>query len=398
MWFLTGFPWLYLGYAHIDTWLAGWAPVAGVFCLSFLTVCTGLAISELGRFAIRKMNKNRTVAITATQFTETRLTKKGFSQASCALSFVFILAFWVSGYFLHAYSWTQKQTETPLKIGIVQPNIPQHYKWEPYYYPYIMQTMRDLSSDAWQKVDLLLWPENAIPLFYHEANDYREELAQRAEASQTALITGILYDADEPRTWYNGIIGLGLAEGTYFKQRLVPFGEYVPMEDLLRGTIRFFNLPHSLITGGPAGQAPLKMGESTLASSICYEVVYPDLVAEYADHSALLLTISNDAWFGNSIGPIQHFQMAQMRALENGKYMLRATNNGVSGVISEKGQILSTLPHFEQGTLLQDIYLMQGHTPFSRWKSWPIVFVCMLGVILVAITKQTENGESINLS
>jgi apolipoprotein N-acyltransferase len=127
-------------------------------------------------------------------------------------------------------------------------------------------------------------------------------------------------------------------------------------------------------------------------------VVYPDLVAEYADHSALLLTISNDAWFGNSIGPIQHFQMAQMRALENGKYMLRATNNGVSGVISEKGQILSTLPHFEQGTLLQDIYLMQGHTPFSRWKSWPIVFVCMLGVILVAITKQTENGESINLS
>lgn len=366
-WFLTGFPWLYVGYAHIDTWLAGWAPIGGVFSISFLSVASGVLALKLCVYLSRKQLTPREQLV---------------APVKKMIASTLLLIIWGGGFTLGQIQWTHKASEQALKVGIVQPNIPQHYKWEPYYYPYIMQTMRDLSRDAWADVDLLLWPENAIPLFYHEANDYLEELHLRADASDTALITGILYDAEEPRTWYNAIIGLGRAEGTYFKQRLVPFGEYVPMEDLLRGTLRFFNLPHSVISAGQAGQAPLRMGSDIVASSICYEVVYPDLVAEYADTAKLLLTISNDAWFGDSIGPIQHFQMAQMRALENGKYMLRATNNGISGVISDRGKVLATLPHFEQGTLLAEAYLMDGHTPFSRWGSFPIILFCALALAL----------------
>lgn len=364
-WFLTGFPWLYLGYAHIDTWLAGWAPVFGVFGVGLLALASGMSIARLILLFLRKSQSPRELLISPLQK---------------IISLTFIFCIWFGGLALTQIEWTQKHSEEGLQIGIVQPNIPQHYKWEPYYFPYVMQTMRDLSRDTWSKVDLLLWPENAIPFFYHEAQPHLEELQLRAEASNTALITGILYDVDteEERTWYNAIIGLGRAEGTYFKQRLVPFGEYVPMEDWLRGTLRFFNLPHSIISAGKAGQASLHMGGNLVASSVCYEVVYPDLVAEYADAAKLLVTISNDAWFGDSIGPIQHFQMAQMRALENGKYMLRATNNGISGVISPKGKVVSTLPHFEQGTMVEKIHLMDGHTPFSRWASLPIILLCAL--------------------
>lgn len=373
-WFLTGFPWLYLGYAHNSTWLAGWAPIGGIFCLSFFVVFSGITISDAAHQCanyLRAKTRSANVAI-----------RSKYLSSIALLAAVIVI--WLSGWQLHAYEWTTRQNQQALRVSIVQPNIPQPMKWDPFFFPYIMQTLRDLSSQHWNS-DLMLWPENAVPDFFHEADEFLGEIELRAQASNTALITGILYDAKESDTWYNSIIGLGKAQGTYFKQRLVPFGEYVPMEAQLRGLLEFFDLPNSKISAGKGDQQPLQTDTFQIASSICYEVVYPDLVADYADRAALMLTISNDAWFGKSIGPLQHFQMARMRALENGKYLLRATNTGMSGIISHKGEIIRVLPQFTQTSMEEEVYLMQGSTPFSRWKSWPIILACMLGMILTAV-------------
>ena len=152
----------------------------------------------------------------------------------------------------------------------------------------------------------------------------------------------------------------------------------MPLEEWLRGLIHFFDLPTSIISKGPEQQRPLQVGDLHIAPSICYEVVYPDLVADAASGAEVLLTISNDAWFGDSIGPLQHLQMAQMRALETGRYMLRATNNGVSAIVNPRGELLLKSQQFVQQTLVGEVQPMQGQTPFMRWHSWPVVGICLL--------------------
>jgi len=157
------------------------------------------------------------------------------------------------------------------------------------------------------------------------------------------------------------------------------------MEGLLRGLIDFFDLPMSAFSPGPKNQDPLRAGGYRVAPFICYEVVYPDLVARSARRAELLVTISNDSWFGNSIGPLQHLQMAQMRALENGRYMIRATNNGVSAIINHRGQIVARTPQFIATTLHGKVELMLGDTAFSSFGSKPVLMGCFITLVLMAL-------------
>ena len=157
------------------------------------------------------------------------------------------------------------------------------------------------------------------------------------------------------------------------KQRLVPFGEYVPLEQWLRGLIEFFNLPMSFMSPGPEGQAPLQAGAFRVAPSICYEVVYPDLVARGARQADLLITISNDSWFGESLGPLQHLQMAKMRALENGRYLIRGTNNGISALVDHRGRVIAQTEQFVESSLSGEVEVMLGRTPFGSFGSGPII-------------------------
>ncbi len=180
------------------------------------------------------------------------------------------------------------------------------------------------------------------------------------------------------KRFYNGITVVGEGDGTYLKQKLVPFGEYVPLQDVLRGLIAFFDLPMSDFARGPADQAMLQAKGYQIAPFICYEVVYPEFAAGLAAQSDLLLTISNDTWFGTSIGPLQHLQMAQMRALEAGRWMIRATNNGVTGLINPFGQITAQIPQFERGILYGEVVPMHNLTPYLQWRSWPLIIVCVL--------------------
>ena len=166
----------------------------------------------------------------------------------------------------------------------------------------------------------------------------------------------------------------------------MPFGEYVPLQDLLRGLIAFFDLPMSDFARGPADQSPLLAKGHRIAPFICYEVVYPEFAAALAADSDILLTVSNDAWFGTSIGPLQHLQMAQMRALEAGRWMIRATNNGMTVIIDPQGRIQFGLPQFERGVLYGEVLPMQGLTPYLQWRIWPLAILCalLLGWALLA--------------
>jgi len=187
----------------------------------------------------------------------------------------------------------------------------------------------------------------------------------------------------EDFTFHNSIMATGNGEGMYHKQKLVPFGEYVPLAGLLRGLISFFDLPMSNFTPGPDYQKPLKANGINVMPYICYEVAYPDFVAFNARNAGLLVTISNDGWFGDSIGPQQHLQMARMRALETGRYMLRGTNNGVTAIINEKGEITERIPQFERDVLTGEAYTAKGQTPYMQTGSWPVLTLAVILVVFV---------------
>ena len=242
------------------------------------------------------------------------------------------------------------------------------------------------ASSHWQ-ADIQVWPEAAIPGLYHDVEYFIDDIDERAKQSHTNVISGILYDTTESFDVYNGIFGMGLASDIYFKQKLVPFGEYVPMENYLRGLIDFFNLPNSIIRVGPLNNRTLNgktsdQQEYKIAPFICYEIVYPNFVAEGARSAELLVTISNDAWFGDSIGPFQHFEMARMRALEHQKYLVRSTNTGISAIVDTRGDIQVIGTQFQQEIITGEVELRRGQTPFARFGSSVTYTICFIFIAL----------------
>jgi apolipoprotein N-acyltransferase len=306
---------------------------------------------------------------------------KKFSITAGLLACLGVIGIWAVPYALKEYQWTQTQDEKQ-SVALLQPNIELYKKWNPVHFPEIFEGLYELSSAHWDK-DIQVWPEAAIPSLFNNVRIFTDDIDDKAKETQTHIFSGVLYDNPDPFEVYNSITGLGLAQGIYFKQKLVPFGEYVPFEDQLRGLIDFFNLPNSVIRRGPFKTNSLKASTKTgkqysVAPFICYDVVYPDFVAKNAQDADYLITISNDAWFGDSNGPLQHFEIARMRALENQKYMLRSTNNGVSGIIDEQGRALIMSEQFVETSISGFVELREGHTLFASWGSKPILLICFL--------------------
>jgi apolipoprotein N-acyltransferase len=206
-------------------------------------------------------------------------------------------------------------------------------------------------------------------------------------------------------------VSIGTGEGIYHKQQLVPFGEYVPLENMLRGLIQFFNLPMSSFLRGSSDQDLLKAKVSIIteeapalkksldyliAPFICYEIVYPQLVSEMSRNANILVTVSNDAWFGTSNGPLQHLASARMRALENGRYLLRATNTGVTTLIDPMGNIVSRLPAYQLGTLVDTAQLTKGLTPFGRTGVWPMVVFSFLLLLACGLITRKQTHKNTN--
>jgi len=253
-------------------------------------------------------------------------------------------------------------------VALVQGDIPQDAKWHEETVVPIMQTYQRLTAPYWQR-DLVIWPEAAVTVFVQQARPFLDAMNALARRSGAALILGIPSYQEKPDgqvAFRNSAIVLGRGDGIYSKRRLVPFGEYVPLERWLRGVIRFFDLPMSHAEPGARNQPLLRAGPWRVAMAICYEIAYPDLVRRDAAEADVIVTISNDSWFGRSIGPHQHLQMAAMRALENGRYVLRATNSGITAIIAPDGRVARELPEFEAAVLDGEFMGMTGTTPYGR--------------------------------
>ena len=356
-WLLTGFPWLYLGYAHIGTTISGWAPITGVFGLSFICAITGSCLF---------------------------LAWRSRQPVACTTYAVIIITLWGGGAILKPTQWVARASEEPLQVALVQPNVAQENKWDRAYYRPILEQFTRMTTPLIGK-DIVIWPESAIPNYYQNVQGFLAPLAEQAKDAQTTLIAGMPYQPAASEKYYNGIVSLGYGRGEYLKQRLVPFGEYIPLEAQLRGLIEFFDLPMSGFSPGPQGQALLRAGAFRVAPFICYEIVYGGLVGKAAREADLLVTISNDTWFGNSIGPWQHLQIAQMRGRENGRYVLRATNNGVSAIIDHQGRLLKHSRQFQEEILTGEAEVMLGNTPFGSFGNMPILAGCAGMLLLMSL-------------
>ena len=282
-------------------------------------------------------------------------------------------------------------------MSLIQGNIPQDLKWLTEYQVETLKIYATLTSTEWDR-DMVLWPESSIPMFQDEAIGFINEMVKMAKETDTTWVTGIPYrdlENFDPKTdkyppFYNSVIALGSdAEGMYKKQRLVPFGEYIPFEGMLDILPNLAGSQEIMsYSRGSDHQSPLRVRGHNLGSAVCYEVAYPDTTRKNAINTDFLLTISNDAWFGASAGPLQHLQMVQMRALENGRWFMRATNTGVTAIIDHKGHIVKRAPQFERTVLRGDVQARVGNTPFMRFGNYPILFIIALLLLLSYLGKR----------
>ena len=354
-WFLTGFPWLYPGYGHLQTPLANLLPVGGVSLASLGVVVTAC-------FLVSALFDKHPPAVRA-----------GATAIAAAP--------WLASLALSGAQWVEPAATR--SAALVQGNVDQAVKWSRENRMPIVNRYLGLTEPHWGR-DLILWPEAAITLFEHEAAPWLQRWNERGQASGSSLVLGIPSmeaAADGHYQFQNAALAIGQGEGRYAKRRLVPFGDYVPFEGILRGLIEFFDLPMSRAAPGPWNQPPLSLGEDRAAMAICYEIAYANLTRTSAVEADVILTITNDTWFGRSIGPLQHLQLAQARALENGRWLLRAANNGVTAIVDHRGQVRKRLPQFERGVLVGDFQVMAGRTPYNRLGDGWLVTACLASLL-----------------
>jgi len=362
-WFLTGFPWLFAGDGHISTWLTGWAPVSGSYSIS---VILALTAAGLAHFA----HQRRWPALLP-------------------------LLLWPTGEALRHVDWTEP-TGT-MTVGIVQGNIDQERKWlNEEIFPTIEGYQSD--SEALLGTDLILWPETAVTLLYQRYEPYMNVFARQVRASGSTIVTGVPFrwpaDSELAGEYHNSIVAFGAGEGLYHKQRLVPFGEYIPLEKAIRGLIPFFDLPMSSFLSGQPDQAPLRVtvhDDNTTAHVmpfICYEIAYPDLVLRGAEEAGLLVTISNDAWFGDSLGPKQHMALAQMRAIETGRWILRSTNTGISALVNHEGKIIERAPVNQRATFNSTAEIRRGATLYMSIGVLPLLLLMIVPLVIAIILQR----------
>lgn len=365
-WFLTGFPWLSQGYGQIDGWLAGFGPFAGVFFMSWLT----LLVVGLLVWAIVQREK--------------------MLWAIAGIIVIFGL-----GYGLFKYDFTQSKGD-PIQVSMVQANIQQSAKWRKENLLKIVKTYVGLTDDVWDKSDLIIWPETAIPAFAHHLQDsLLTPLQHRAEETNTGMILGVPIWDKESGYYYNSMLNLSNQREAYFKRHLVPFGEFMPLRDWVRPMMSWLHIPMSNFSYGNQATSLLPVGKWQAGISICYEDAFGDEAVDALPGADFLINASNDAWFGDSIAPHQHLQMARMRALETGRYMLRSTSTGITAVIDHKGRELARIPQFESTVLTHPAQVMQGATPYVVWGNGLVLILILLmgGWWLLVYRRKAINEE-----
>jgi apolipoprotein N-acyltransferase len=350
-WMFTGFPWLSVGYSQVETMVRALAPVLGVYGVSWATAC----IAGLLVCLVRAGKVLRGIALTAG-----------------------LLVFMVLSSFA-GYDWTTA-TDKELRVSLVQGAVSQDLKWTPEQLEPTLELYRDLTRDLEQR-DLVVWPEAAIPALPFEIPEYLQELQTAMVESNTQLFTGILTFDIERVEFKNTLWAIGPDERMYHKRHLVMFGEYFPLPRFVRNYMRVMNLPSENIAEGDADQPLLLTQGVPVAATICYELAFGAEQLPFFPAAQLMVNVSNDAWFGDSIAPHQHLQIGQMRALEVGRYLLRATNTGVTAIVNPRGRVVEQIPQFVPGVLNRTVEAYIGATPYVRWGNWPVIS----GLLVLAV-------------
>ncbi|QVE19958.1 apolipoprotein N-acyltransferase [Phocoenobacter atlanticus subsp. cyclopteri] len=367
----TGFPWLQLGYTQIDSPFYGLAPILGVEGLTFFVIVISGYFVQLF-YTLAKKTQNHTA----------------YLRSSIILCLALSIA--VGSQYIQ---WVKEDNTHSTTIGLVQPNIDQKNKWNPYYFAQHVQTYQKLITPLLGKTDVIVLPESAFPASEIKLIPMLSDLQHLAKKHNTDFIIGTL-DNTQPEIYNSAIVLSSTSDtdtysnGRYQKHHLVPFGEYVPFGNILDWLREVFILPINLSQGNFI-QKPLTASNTTFNMAICYEVIFGHQMQQnQKTHNAdYLLTISNDAWFGNSIGPWQHLQMARMRALELGKPLVRATNTGITVFVDHRGKIIKQVPQFKETTLTMSLSSTQGKTPFTFWGNWLIYGLSLLCFSVAVIRK-----------
>lgn len=345
-WVLNGFPWLQTSYSQLDTIFSGFVPVVGVYGTGFLVALTVMIAIKL--ICLRQID----IALIA------------------LLGGIFFV-----GYLLQGYQWSYAIGD-PIKVTLIQGNISQDKKWQIEFKQKTLDLYKKISQQHWDS-QVIIWPETAIPAFLHEVDRrYLIPLEQEALSHQTDLVVSLPIEDRANGTYFNAVLTLGEQRRFYKKVHLLPFGEYMPLQPLSGQILQALNI--ALIgdfSAGEIDQTLLVAGGHKFITTICYEDVFAEKNASRLAEASYLINVSNDGWFGNSIEPHQHMQMARMRALEAGKYFLRATNTGLTAIVAPDGSISKQLPLFKTSTLTANIVPMAGLSPITKFGYLQIVII-----------------------
>ena len=301
---------------------------------------------------------------------------------------IVMVVLWLGGYSLNNTTWTYA-SDKPLRVSLIQGNVPQEIKWDKEQVLNTLALYQQKTEENWQS-DLIVWPENAVTVFYHQAKKfYIDPLASLARQNNSDILVGLPVLDETTNQYYNSMMSLGSKEAFYHKRHLVPFGDYIPIE-WLRGLIAFFDLPMSSFSAGGDQQALLEAAGQKIGVSVCYEDTFSTEVLDTLPEASLLVNATNNAWYGDSFAPHQHLQISQNRALETGRPVLRATTNGISALIDHKGQLLATSTQFEQAVVTGMIEPRQGSTPYVRWQQWPLLLLSLVMLLLWGYHRQNN--------
>lgn len=357
-WLFTGFPWLALGYSQAPfSPLAGFAPVLGVYGVSLVA-----ALSS---------------ALLAAGFRRTR----PFILHPSAL--ILLAALWATGWGLKQVAWTQP-TGVPVTVSLLQGDIPQDLKWREDRLEASLATYARLLLASEGKLAVL--PETALPLFRHQLPaDYEALLEERGRMKGGDVIVGLPEYADDGHEeYYNSAFSFGAsAPQVYRKHHLVPFGEYIPFKAVLGWINQILVIPLADFSRGAVDQKPMRVAGQAVAVDICYEDVFGEEIIRQLPEATLLVNISNDAWFGDSVAPWQHLQISQMRALETGRFMLRATNTGMTAIVNQRGEVVRAAEPFTPAVLEGKVQGFGGATPYVRWGNYPAL--ALMALLMAAV-------------
>ena len=358
---MTGFAWMQLGYTQIDLPLSGFSPVFGNHAVGGLIAVSAGALVFL--------------------YTQ----GKQFNYKLTTFVLLPVILLWLAGGLLKSINWTEKDGD-PIRVSLIQGNIPQKDKWKLHMKQSTMDLYRELSL-AQKDVDLIIWPETAVPDYWYRVGPYIRQLRAEMEQRDTDLLLGIFVKNDNKRL-LNSVLNLN--GEAYNKRHLVPLGEYIPLRFLIEFFNKFVKIPMSDIASGDEDQPLLNAAGIPLGISICFEEAFARDVIKDLPQAKLLVNVSNDAWFEDSIEPHQHHAIARMRALEAGRYMLRSTNTGITSLIGPHGEVIKQLPQFETGVLNGEVQPLSGSTPFVRWGDWLIVVFSSLVLTGFAVLKRRQ--------